>query len=64
MKRIFNSLTFIVLFFISGCNSVIIAGSATITIDNNSSDGQTFPLGIPIQLEASVKFKNGVTHST
>lgn len=64
MKRIFNSLTFIVLFFIAGCDSVIIAGSATITIDSNSSDGQTFPLGIPIQLEASVKFKDGVTRST
>ncbi|MCF6452576.1 hypothetical protein L1076_13475, partial [Vibrio sp. MMG022] len=39
-------------------------GSGTIKIDGNSEDGQTFPVGIPIALEATLDFSDGTQFST
>lgn len=50
--------------FIVGCDSVIVAGSGVVIINSKSHDGQIFPLGVPIQLDASVVFRDGVTRTT
>ena len=45
-------------------DAIVNAGSAVITIEGNSADGQTFPAGIPVQLETSVNFSDGSIQST
>ncbi|MFH0274935.1 hypothetical protein [Vibrio jasicida] len=45
-------------------DATVVDGSALVSIDGNSADGQSFPVGIPVQLTAEVGFSDGSTYST
>ncbi|MCF6453607.1 hypothetical protein L1076_18690, partial [Vibrio sp. MMG022] len=45
-------------------DAVLSAGTSIVTIDGNSENGQSFPIGIPVQLEFSANFSDGTRFST
>ncbi|MCR9907717.1 hypothetical protein NB545_09605, partial [Vibrio campbellii] len=62
---------------LSGCNNEdngllgegetqkeVVTGSSLVSIDGNSADGQSFPVGLPVQLTFTADFTDGTTYST